>query len=141
MLGRFSIGGIIVFLVGVAAVVSALSGGESWKSLVAVELLAILFATTSIVLAAQTTGKVRTFWLGTAVVFCLAAILATASLPFFTFLVSRESGSADEAIQTWGRIAGDIGQLLGVFWCIAPANGLVAVFLHWSICPRSPEPR
>lgn len=130
----------MAFLAGVAAAAAALSVEESWKTLIALELLAVLFATASVVLMRETNGKLQTFWVGTAVVFSLAAIMAGASLPFFSFLISRESGSGDEFVRTWGRLSGTIGQLLGAFWCVAPINGVFAVLIQLLFCSRQKPP-
>jgi|SRR5215469_89699 len=136
MAGRFqfSIRFLLVATAAVAAGVAAIRAFEpTAASILAINCLTVLFATAAILAVTQTSGKVRTFWIGTAIVLGPAAFfsvewvwsvwphLGQASL-------SELAGWFEDASQVWP------------FWCFAPINGLAAVFLHCLFAPRPTPP-
>ncbi|HWB14571.1 MAG TPA: hypothetical protein VG826_35430 [Pirellulales bacterium] len=124
---QFSIRFLLLVTVGIAAGTAAVRAEPSAKSALAVECLTVAFATVAIVGVKETCGKLRTFWIGTAIVLGPLAIYAVQKsiFPLACVLKTTEHiGTFDGHNYVWP------------LWCLAPANGVLAVFIQWLFSPN-----
>lgn len=135
---QFSIRFLLVATAAVAAGVAAFRLEPSLIAVVALDSVALFFATTAIVGVRQTVGRVQAFWMGTAFVLVLSAVyvaMEASELP--PFLLPADAFSPGE----WGTGRVKNHRLvLGVFWSLAPINGLLAVALHCLFAPKKTPP-
>lgn len=129
MAGRFqfSIRFLLVATVAVAVGAAAARVEPTLKSALAMDCLTLLFATCAFVGVATTTGKLRTFWLGNAIVLSAASFIAGLSAWQFAWLAEMGSSQGPHVNR----------RFLLPLWCAAPVNGLFAVLLHWLFAGRA----
>jgi hypothetical protein len=129
MAGRFqfSIRFLLVSTTVIAMAVAAARLKPSPGSVLFVAAFTAMYATAAVVGAVQHAGRLRAFCLGTAVILCpasaIAVFIATANLSN----IVAGSGNWSAMPAPWP------------IWCVAPVNGLFAVFLHWLFAPRKPS--
>jgi hypothetical protein len=123
-MGRFQFS--IRFLLLATAAVAAVCAEPLVASELATDCLNLLFATAAIFGVTQTNGKLRAFWIGTAVVLVPLAIPSVEEMRYAWPHLFSESKTLAHSCLEWP------------LWCAAPANGLFAVFLHWLFAPRKP---
>jgi hypothetical protein len=126
VLGRFqfSIRFLLVATVAVAAGAAAVRYKVNWgtRSLPS-SCLTLLYATAAVVGAIRTSGKLRTFWIGNALL--LVVFSFHASQLVYEYLANLD-------------ISGHDSDIFWPVWCAAPLNGLFAVFLDWLFSPGRP---
>lgn len=125
---QFSIRTMLVATAAVAAAMAAYRAEHTWQGRLAINGLTVLSATLAILAAIQTSGKLRAFWVGSALVLIITAARAFEELDELGWFLSGAPNLQSETI-AW------------MFWCAAPVNGLLAALLHWLIWPRPPESR
>ena len=130
---QFSIRFLLVATVAVASGIAAARAAPSWQTVLAIDALTLFYATGAICGVMQTSDRERAFWMGTAVVFNSALLLALLdSLATLRYVSQGWEGSAEVVFNQ---------RFLWPVWCAAPVNGLFAVVLHWLFSPRSDGPQ
>lgn len=128
---QFSIRFLLLATVGVAAGTAAVRAEPSWQTALTMDCLTAFFATSAIIGLTRTRGKLRAFWIGTALILVIAAIIASDSawhcLPY---IADQDTNSN---LLGWFVLQHNIWP----FWCAALLNGLFATFLHWLFAPRN----
>src|SRR5215469_13053637 len=135
---QFSIRHFLIATAAFAAAVSVIAAPTSLANVAALELLAILFFSTSVIRSLASSGRLRDFWIGVSICVGLGAIISTINLPllimFAADVPSKTAADIDvaELTQVW---------ILPALWCFAPINGLLCVLVHRLIWPKPPESR
>jgi hypothetical protein len=124
---QFSIRFLLVATVAVAVGVAAYRAEPTLKTVLAVNGLAVVYATGALVGAVLTTDKMRVFWVGASAMLIYGVAIAGLS----TWQVSHLSFDA-----SLPRAFAGPSRHLFLIWCVAPINGLFAVFLHWIFSPH-----
>jgi len=119
---QFSIRMLLVATAAVAVAVAAGRAQSSFQSAFVINGLTVAFNTAAIVAVMQTSGKVRTFWVGTAAVLCPASCMAGLSSMALFFLITSASPYSPQGF-------GD-NRFFWLLWCAALVNGLFAVIFH-----------
>lgn len=132
---QFSIRRLVAATAAIAGSAGAVVARPSWQSLVAMEGMALFFITSAAIAARHASGAMRAFWIGCLMSFGMAAIVASAGLPWFLIWDLLTNGKIEQA--GLALIAESLEIPLAAFWCAAPANGLIAAAIHGLFCKAS----
>ena len=130
---QFSIRVLLVITAAVAASLNVAVPPSSLAKMVALEALAVLFASISTTLALASPGALCGFWIGVSICAGLAAMLATVNLPLLVMVAKDE---ASRAVCDFGMAELTQSWVVPALWCLAPVNGLLCVFVRWLASPR-----
>jgi hypothetical protein len=131
---QFSIRLMLVATAAVAAGIASIRAETTAEAILAIDGLTVLFASAAILGVTQTSGKLRTFWIGTAMLLGPAAFFSVQSASSVWIYIGQ--GRLGELTGWW-----EVARQVWPIWCAAPVNGLLAIFLHWLFWPHPPEPR
>jgi hypothetical protein len=130
---QFPIRLLLVATAAVAVAVWTFVAKPSPESIVATDLVGILTASICVLASLQSTNQLRVFWLGAAMSATVGAVVAIQELNPIVYFLYMPIDSELEVIARRIRIS------LLAAWCLAPSNGVLCVFVHWLVWPRSRE--
>jgi hypothetical protein len=126
---QFSLRTLLAAVAAVGIGAASLVAEPTWQSLVALEFVSILYATIGLIGVVETSGRVRSFWMGVSLPCGLAALLAVIFLPlcFAYHDIIAYQIVLPELAQ---YIAEFLRPILGLFWLASLVNGLLGVLVH-----------
>jgi hypothetical protein len=127
---QFSIRAILAATAAVAAAIAAIRSEPTALSVLAIDFLSAIFGIVAIVGVTRSSGKLRTFWIGTNLFLVPNLFQCVGTLRYAAAFVEK------------GNLTGENGWFVGVqqswiIWCAAPIGGLVGVCLHWLLWQQS----
>ncbi|HWB13511.1 MAG TPA: hypothetical protein VG826_30075 [Pirellulales bacterium] len=129
---QFSIRLLLVVTAAIAAAVAAVAAEPAWQSCLALEFLAMLFASIAVIAATKSHGAFRVFWI---------AVAVPASGGAATYFVYGCLAGASAMMLDPGdalvMVLGGVRVALPAIWCLSLANGFVCGLVCWAVWPRN----
>jgi hypothetical protein len=125
---QFSIRLLLIVTAAVAAAVGAVVAEPSWQSCLALEFVAVLFASIAVVAAFKSKGVFRVFWVAAAV----PTSAATGTYFVYGCLATASSMMIDPAEALVMATSG-LRVALPVLWCLSLANGLLCGLVYRAV--------
>ena len=122
---QFSIRLLLLATAAIAAAVAAASAEPSWQSCIALEFLAVLFASVAVMAACRSRGAFRVFWIAAAV-----PASGAAATYFIYGCIAGMSSMMMDPDETLVMILGGLRLALPVVWCISLANGALCSIVY-----------
>ena len=122
---QFSIRLLLLATAAIAAAFAAASPEPTWQSCVALEFLAIVFASIAVTAALKSRGGARVFWFAAA-----APALGAATTHLVFACIATASASFTEPEDSLLMVASGLRVSLPVIWCLSLANGFVCCLVH-----------
>jgi hypothetical protein len=117
---QFSIRLLLMATAAIAAVLAAAKPKPTWQSCLAMESLAVFFASIAVMAVVKCRGGLRVFWIAAATPASIAAVTY-----FIYACIAGMSSMMMDSSETLLMIAGGTRFSLPVIWCVSLANGMI----------------